>query len=246
MSSTTITSCSTLPSSLSDVPLSLHLKGSLAIEDDDDGTDDTFLNPLTAITSSLHSSGAGSTSPITLYTTTYLTRGASLLPPDTSVEGGEEPVEISLKDRFIPPQGDHALAWRLEDPSKKSDLATIEAARKLESLLSTAYTQCQTREGSRAAEHELFPPGSEFTPALYQLSKTMSMLTSHYTKKLRAHGKEVGERVYEELDEESKSKVRMKFVEPKMFEQRTGTRLGRLDCGRYKRSLRNGNGVLED
>lgn len=219
------------------------------MEDDDDGTDDTFLNPLTAITSSLHSPGAGSTSPITLCTTTYLTRGASLLPPDTSVGGGEEPVEMrvemSLKDRFIPPQRDHALAWRLDDPSKKSDLATIEAARKLESLLSTAYAQCQTREGSRAAEHELFPPGLEFTPAPYQISKTMSMLTSHYTKKLRAHGKEVGERVYEGLDEESKGKVRMKFVEPKMFERRTGMKLERLDYGRYKRSLRNGNGVLE-
>lgn len=246
MSSTTIASCSTLPSSLSDFPFTLHLKGSFAIKDDDDGTDDTFLNPLTAITSSLHSFGAGSTSPITLYTTTYLTRGASLLPPDTSVEGSEEPVEMSQKDRFIPPQGDHALAWWLDDPSKESDPATIEAARKLESLLSTAYAQCQTKEGSRAAEHELFPPGLEFTPAPYQLSKTMPMLTSHYTKNLRAHGKELEERVYEELDEESKGKVRMKFVEPKMFEQRTGTKLERLDYGRYKRSLRNRNGVLED
>lgn len=244
MSSTTVTSCFTLPFSSAEFPLTLHLKSPSTCDNDDDGA---YFHPPTTTTPPSLPSDAGSTSPITLYTTTYLTRGASLCPPDISIDGGEEPAGMNLKDRFIPPQGHHALAWRMDDPSKESDQATIEAARKLESLLSTAYAQCQTSgEGSRAAEHELFPPGSEFTPSPHRLAKTMSMLTSHYTEKLRTHGEEIGKTVYGGLDEKSKSKVTMRFVEPKTFEQRTGTRLGRLDYREYGRLLEEGNGVVED
>lgn len=244
MSSTTVTSCFTLPFSSAEFPLTLHLKSPSTCDNDDDGA---YFHPPTTTTPPSLPSDAGSTSPITLYTTTYLTRGASLRPPDISIDGGEEPAGMNLKDRFIPPQGHHALAWRMDDPSKESDQATIEAARKLESLLSTAYAQCQTSgEGSRAAEHELFPPGSEFTPSPHRLAKTMSMLTSHYTEKLRTHGKEIGETVYGGLDEKSKSKVTMRSVNPTTFEQRTGMRLERLDYREYGRLLEEGNGVVED
>ncbi|OWZ66350.1 hypothetical protein AYX14_03121 [Cryptococcus neoformans] len=243
MSSTTVTSCFTIPLSSDDFPLTLHLEAPSTFDNDDDGAN---LHPPNTITPPSLPSDAGSTSPIALYTTTYLTRGASLRPPHIGINGSEESAEMSLKDRFIPPRGHHALAWRMDEPSEESDQATIQATRKLESLLSTAYAQCQTRESSQAAEHELFPPGSEFTPSSHQLAKTMSMLTSHYTQKLKTHGDEVGKKVYEGLDEESKSKVAMRFVDPKTFEQRTGTRLARLDYKEYKRLLEAGNGVVEN
>lgn len=155
MSSTTVTSCFTIPLSSDDFPLTLHLEAPSTFDNDDDGAN---LHPPNTITPPSLPSDAGSTSPITLYTTTYLTRGASLRPPHIGINGSEESAEMSLKDRFIPPRGHHALAWRMDEPSEESDQATIQATRKLGGLLSTAYAQCQTRESSQAAEHELFPP----------------------------------------------------------------------------------------
>ncbi|ODN75142.1 hypothetical protein L202_06347 [Cryptococcus amylolentus CBS 6039] len=226
-SPTTTLARSTHPSSHNPQELVLHLRAypasSSASSSDLKSTPRTSVDPPPP-----SSQNDGS---ITLYATSYLTRGASVL-PTTAGDG------LTMLDRFIPPAGKHGVVWRVDDDTARPSAASVSKAEELESLLKERYEQC-SRTGHQL---EPFLKGSFAPLASGNRSTSMSYITKAFDRTLKEHGTEVAESVYGGF--EGKDRVGLKCVLAGEFEKVTGERLERLDMGEYSRALKKGQGVL--
>ncbi|TYJ58274.1 hypothetical protein B9479_001100 [Cryptococcus floricola] len=214
-SSATTLARSTHPSSHDPQELVLHLRASPASSSA--SSSDLEPPPRTSVDPPPSSQND---SPITLYATSYLTRGASVL-PTTAGDG------LTMFDRFVPPAGRHSVVWKVDDDTAQPDAASVSKAQELESILKERYERC-SRTG-----HQLDPflKGSFAPPTYGDRSAAMSYVTKTFARTLKEHGTEVAESVYGGF--EGKERVGLKCVSAAEFEKITGDRLERLDMGEY-------------
>ncbi|ODN88475.1 hypothetical protein L198_06747 [Cryptococcus wingfieldii CBS 7118] len=224
--STTTLARSTHPSSHNPQGLVLHLRADPASS----STSSSNLKPppRTSVDPPPSSQNDGS---ITLYATSYLTRGASVL-PTTAGDG------LTMLDRFIPPAGKHSVFWKVDDDTAQPNAASVSKAEELESILKERYEHC-SRTGHQL---EPFLKGSFAPPAYGDRSTAMSYITKAFDRTLKEHGTEVAESVYGGF--EGKERVGSKCVSAGEFEKVTGDRLERLDMAEYSRALKKGQGCL--
>ncbi|WVQ76595.1 hypothetical protein IAR50_006267 [Cryptococcus sp. DSM 104548] len=173
---------------------------------------------------------------ITLYTTTYLTRGASILPSTTTAPDQQT---SSMIDRYIPPAGRHSVAWRVDADGQGPDEESLSKVRELESILKERFSNCSL------AGHELKPflKGFYGPPAYGDRSRVMSMITKTFDRTLKDHGTQETEMVLKGL--EGREMVKIMCVSAQEFEEITGSTLERLDMSKYNKAIRRGRGVLD-